>query len=91
MFKKFIAKRLFSSSLSQFLKASIEGNGKVVSVEEASNDPLRFPCIWLRDNCRCESCFSRNSQSRIIDYSDFSFDVKAENVEVGFVRSLTIK
>lgn len=88
MLKNFIAKRLLSSSLSRFVKASIERNGKVVYVEEASKDPLRFPAIWLRDNCQCKSCFSQKTQSRIIDYSKFSVDVKAENVEVCYASLL---
>lgn len=82
MFKKLIGQRTFSTSLSRFLKASIDGNGKVVSVKEGSKNSLRFPGIWLRDNCQCEVCYSENAQSRRIDYSDFSFEVKAENVEV---------
>lgn len=85
MFKKLIGRRSFSTSLSQFLKASIEGNGKVVAV-----DSLNFPGIWLRDNCQCEACYSEPAKSRKIDYSDFSFDVKAENVEVGFLFDLLL-
>lgn len=85
MFKKLIGQRAFSTSLSRFFKASIEGNGKTVSVEGYSKDTLKFPGVWLRDNCQCEHCFSQSAQGRKINYSDFSFDVHAKNVEVGFV------
>ncbi|KAF5279676.1 hypothetical protein FQR65_LT15311 [Abscondita terminalis] len=41
-----------------------------------------FPLVWLRDNCRCESCFHHNSNSRIIDWSTFDTSPTVKNIEV---------
>lgn len=54
----------------------------MVSVKGYSKDTLKFPGVWLRDNCQCEQCFNQSAQGRKIDYSDFSFHVKAKSVKV---------
>lgn len=40
-----------------------------------------FPLVWLRDNCKCPSCFHENSTSRIINWSDFNVSPKVESVQ----------
>ncbi|XP_046611402.1 gamma-butyrobetaine dioxygenase-like [Neodiprion virginianus] len=43
---------------------------------DTDNNTLKFPTIWLRDNCQCPACFQRHSQSRTIDWGKFDFGVK---------------
>ncbi|KRT80841.1 hypothetical protein AMK59_5280, partial [Oryctes borbonicus] len=41
----------------------------------------KFPLVWLRDNCTCENCFHKSSQSRIINWKEFDVDVKVRSIE----------
>ncbi|XP_023941064.1 gamma-butyrobetaine dioxygenase [Bicyclus anynana] len=51
-----------------FLKVDIQGN------------ELRFPNVWLRDNCRCEQCFHLSAKSRILELNKFNVNVKVKDV-----------
>ncbi|XP_034830975.1 gamma-butyrobetaine dioxygenase-like [Maniola hyperantus] len=42
--------------------------------------PLRFPNVWLRDNCQCEKCFHQSAKSRILDLSKFNVNVQIKTV-----------
>lgn len=42
----------------------------------AAAAPLSFPSVWLRDNCRCSSCFHSSSQSRHHDWDRFDAAVR---------------
>lgn len=46
----------------------------------------RFPLVWLRDNCRCDNCFHKQSSSRIINWDDFNIDVQVKSIEVSVVE-----
>lgn len=52
---------------------------RFVIVETLSNskastsNQLKFPLIWLRDNCQCSECFHASSMSRTIDWTTFDF------------------
>lgn len=35
------------------------------------NERLKFPLVWLRDNCQCSMCFDALSKSRTIDWAKF--------------------
>ncbi|KAG6441935.1 gamma-butyrobetaine dioxygenase [Manduca sexta] len=41
---------------------------------------LKFPFVWLRDNCQCEECFHKSAKSRILDWSNF--DVNVQPIDV---------
>lgn len=60
--------KIFSKSYSDFIKLEIGGI------------PLKFPYVWLRDNCQCELCFHQSAKSRIIDWSGFNLNIKPKNV-----------
>ncbi|XP_034118526.1 gamma-butyrobetaine dioxygenase [Drosophila albomicans] len=47
-----------------------------VKPREAAKPALTFPGIWLRDNCRCASCFHESSQSRRLDWDNFDASVR---------------
>lgn len=47
---------------------------------DVDGEKLKFPHIWLRDNCQCNLCFHQTAKSRIIDYSNFNTDVKPRKI-----------
>ncbi|XP_047520022.1 gamma-butyrobetaine dioxygenase-like [Pieris napi] len=47
---------------------------------EVDGENLKFPHIWLRDNCQCNQCFHSTAKSRIIDYSNLKIDVKPKSI-----------
>ncbi|KAH8276093.1 hypothetical protein KR018_007420 [Drosophila ironensis] len=66
-------------------------DGKTVEIEqgpqEQSPSPspspsLKFPGVWLRDNCLCEECFHGSSQSRRLDWDAFDTQVKPTDVRL---------
>ncbi|XP_038220862.1 gamma-butyrobetaine dioxygenase-like [Zerene cesonia] len=54
----------------------------VISID-IDGEHLKFPHVWLRDNCQCEQCFHTSARSRIIDYSNFNIDSKPKAVVKG--------
>ncbi|XP_065363472.1 gamma-butyrobetaine dioxygenase [Calliphora vicina] len=75
--------------LKRFISACVE-NGKFVVVQEEadvdvtlnpSKEPLKFPGVWLRDNCYCEQCFHPTSKSRKHDWDKFDVKVKVEKLQ----------
>jgi gamma-butyrobetaine dioxygenase len=45
---------------------------------------LRFPAVWLRDNCPCAECTDPHSRQKFLDITDINGDlVVAEAAEVG--------
>ncbi|CAG4953700.1 unnamed protein product [Colias eurytheme] len=50
---------------------------------DIDGEHLKFPHVWLRDNCQCEQCFHTSARSRIIDYSNFNIDSKPKEVVKG--------
>lgn len=59
-------------------KTSIDHRYMIVDInknENASNsEQLKYPLIWLRDNCQCSNCFHAQTKSRIIDWTKFNFE-----------------
>lgn len=45
-------------------------------------EQLKFPAVWLRDNCQCSECFHKDSNSRTIMWKDFDVNVKPLEVKV---------
>lgn len=43
-------------------------------------ESLKFPNVWLRENCQCEQCYHKSAQSRILDWSKFDLNVKPKYV-----------
>lgn len=44
--------------------------------DDRKSEELKFPLVWLRDNCQCSQCFHTVSNSRTIDAEKFDFDVR---------------
>lgn len=55
---------------------------KYVVIDSVDAKQLKYPQIWLRDNCQCDQCFNRAAKSRILDWSTFDVDVKPVEVAV---------
>lgn len=74
---KIIATQIHSHSVllkytnEDHLKLNIKGND------------LKFPFVWLRDNCQCDQCFHRTAKSRILDWTKFDINIKPANVAQG--------
>ncbi|KAJ0182214.1 hypothetical protein K1T71_001583 [Dendrolimus kikuchii] len=43
-------------------------------------EDLKFPYIWLRDNCQCEQCYHKSAKSRILDWLKFDLNITTINV-----------
>lgn len=52
-------------------RAELSSNNEVVTIDFESGS-LDFPVVWLRDNCRCTTCFDHTAQSRVIDQLKFN-------------------
>lgn len=61
------------------LSARIVDDASYIEVEATGHraaPPLSFPSVWLRDNCRCSSCFHSTSQSRHHNWDHFDVTVR---------------
>lgn len=47
------------------------------------NEQLKYPLIWLRDNCQCSQCFDPQTRSRMHDWTTFDFkNAQPQNIAV---------
>lgn len=84
--------------LKRCISACVENEKFVVVQEESdvdvslnpSTEPLKFPGVWLRDNCYCEQCFHPTSKSRKHDWDKFDVKVKVEKLQVSFNDALLV-
>lgn len=42
------------------------------SENSSKDEQLKYPLIWLRDNCQCSKCFHAQTKSRSIDWTKFN-------------------
>ncbi|XP_070493633.1 gamma-butyrobetaine dioxygenase-like [Chironomus tepperi] len=77
----------FSTSLINNYKVNASINVQNETIELTSNvkdsdsiKSLKFPFVWLRDNCKCEKCHHPSSSSRIINWEKFDVTVKPKNI-----------
>ncbi|XP_039962480.1 gamma-butyrobetaine dioxygenase [Bactrocera tryoni] len=76
----------------RYLSASVE-EGKYVLVQRhksCDNAIMKFPSVWLRDNCYCEQCYHHSSKSRRIDWDRFGTEVVALDVQVDSVAEQVV-
>ncbi|XP_017006708.2 gamma-butyrobetaine dioxygenase [Drosophila takahashii] len=45
-------------------QASTLARGGYVEVQEEQGQPLKYPQVWLRDNCQCAECFHAATRAR---------------------------
>ena len=61
---------------------SSSGEALVISWGEDHDDSsvYRYPLVWLRDNCRCPSCFNLDAKSKMTRILDLDLDVLVKAV-----------
>lgn len=69
-------------------KVNVRSDDKYVVLKCDENKSLKYPIVWLRDNCQCKECFHGGSMSRIIDWSKFNVNVKIDSVSVSAFLTL---
>ncbi|XP_059621745.1 gamma-butyrobetaine dioxygenase [Phlebotomus argentipes] len=74
--KRFINSENFSLPLGRL---SVNDSDQVVSLDYG-NRHMKFPVVWLRDNCQCSQCFHKQSQSRIINWYKFDVHPKLQTI-----------
>lgn len=79
-----------ASFLAESAKTSIDQRFVVVGISETGNKSgskhLKYPLIWLRDNCQCSNCFDAQTKSRIIDWTKFDLkNAQSKSISVNFV------
>ncbi|NXA40620.1 BODG dioxygenase, partial [Eudromia elegans] len=60
--------------------AEAADGGRELRVRWADGSESRFPCVWLRDNCRCPSCFLPSAQARSLPLEQLDVEVVAHRV-----------
>lgn len=56
-----------------------------------NNKRLKFPLIWLRDNCQCSQCFDSSSKSRTMDWTKFTInDAQPKSLSVSLIVHIHI-
>ncbi|XP_037942817.1 gamma-butyrobetaine dioxygenase-like [Teleopsis dalmanni] len=65
------------------LTAKLVENKYVEIQEQSSSDAaaMKFPGVWLRDNCCCEECFHQSSKSRRINWDKFDTKVQVSDLK----------
>lgn len=69
-------------------KINVANDDKYVVLNCDESKSLKYPIVWLRDNCQCNECFHRGSMSRIIDWSKFDVNVKIDSIWVSCLFNL---
>ncbi|RZF40321.1 hypothetical protein LSTR_LSTR006930 [Laodelphax striatellus] len=80
----------YSSRLCDLVRSSMRSIWTVSTCEHNlclshdQDDPqyLKFPFVWLRDNCQCPKCFHPPSNSRVIHIQQFNFDAVPKKTEI---------
>lgn len=81
--------RTLNKSAGCLEKVNVLNDDKYVVLNCGESKSLKYPIVWLRDNCQCTECFHGESMSRIIDWSKFDVNVKIDNILVSnFLYSL---
>ncbi|EDW86495.1 uncharacterized protein Dwil_GK14708 [Drosophila willistoni] len=61
----------------QFSGRIVNGGSCIEVLPDSGSSTLTFPGVWLRDNCRCSTCFHDSSQSRRLDWDKFDTNIQA--------------
>ncbi|XP_041975210.1 gamma-butyrobetaine dioxygenase-like [Aricia agestis] len=74
--------------LPKYVRTYYEGRTENVTFRENEDildlnihgEILKFPYVWLRDNCQCAECFHPTAKSRVVDWAKFNLDSKPKDV-----------
>ncbi|XP_005192213.1 gamma-butyrobetaine dioxygenase [Musca domestica] len=68
--KLLLSGNCFANTLNRLLGTQLINDGRVLVVEEdtkksnSQERSMKFPIVWLRDNCQCSECFHGTTKSR---------------------------
>lgn len=54
----------------------------IVIEHDALEQPLRLNNFWLRDHCRCSTCFSAETHQRKFNFLDIPLDVRPVDLTI---------
>lgn len=80
--------RTLHKSIGCLGKINVLNDDRYVVLHYDERKSLKYPIVWLRDNCQCNECFHGGSMSRIIDWSKFNVNVKIDKIEVSKIDCL---
>ncbi|NWI17279.1 BODG dioxygenase, partial [Crypturellus soui] len=67
-------------SVTAMQAAEAAAGSRELRVRWADGAESRFPCVWLRDNCRCPCCFLPSAQARRLPLQQLDVDIAARRV-----------
>lgn len=76
-----------SSLLSTYVFSDADSKVVVLSgvpseLLKSSTTDIKYPAIWLRDNCQCDQCYHKGSNSRTVNWCNFDVNVNPDKVWV---------
>lgn len=68
----------------------IYSEDEMLHIQTANGGHLKYPWLWLRDNCQCPQCFNSQMQSRTINWRYFDTNIQPKDCS-GKNESLNIE
>lgn len=71
-----------TNNMNQHVKTSFQDDHFEINMVYANENGIKknhrkqFPYIWLRDSCRCESCYDSKNQQVLFDLKNASLNIK---------------
>ena len=62
------------------------GDGRTLVLRWTDGDESRYPHCWLRDNCRCTTCFDQATQRRTVAFHDLDLDATLVDARVQYIN-----
>ena len=56
-------------------------NNNSVEFRANENNIKKYPYIWLRDHCKCSTCFNQTTEELEFDLSEIPLDIKPSSVK----------
>ena len=68
----------------ELVRVGLDAEGEMLEMQNLVDEGVvsRFPYVFLRDNCVCESCFHSNSSSRLTSFSVLDLDDRVVQAQV---------
>jgi len=79
-----------SVAIQRFLNTSVL-NDKIVVIEEDNGTKLKFPTVWLRDNCICPECYHSGTNGRILNWRQCKNAIKINEIKANGKESVHIE
>ncbi|XP_071837995.1 trimethyllysine dioxygenase, mitochondrial-like [Apostichopus japonicus] len=73
--------RTVSHKAATFDSTTVEVKDDHLLMREEGGGSVRIPFYWLRDNCRCSSCFHHDTNQILHNIVDLNLDIKPTDVQ----------